>query len=136
MWTSLNRYREAALLFLRVALGAFFIYVHGWPKLAGGITRWKIAGDAMRHAGITFAPEFWGFMAAFAESIGCAFFVLGLFFRPACLLLVITMTMASLTELNSDARNPLLEASHAIELGIVFFALLFVGPGKYSFDKS
>lgn len=135
MWTSLTRYREAALLFLRVALGSFFIYVHGWPKLAGGSTRWEAIGGAMRHVGITFAPEFWGFMAAFAESIGCGFFILGLFFRPACLLLLITMIMAALSDLNSGARNPLLEASHAIEMSIVFFALLFVGPGKYSLDK-
>ncbi|RZK26274.1 MAG: DoxX family protein, partial [Flavobacterium sp.] len=26
-------------------------------------------------------------------------------------------------------------ASHAIELGIVFFSLIFIGPGKYSVDK-
>ena len=26
-------------------------------------------------------------------------------------------------------------ASHAIELAIVFFGLIFIGPGKYSVDK-
>ncbi len=26
-------------------------------------------------------------------------------------------------------------ASHAIELGIVCFGLIFIGPGKYSIDK-
>jgi putative oxidoreductase len=29
----------------------------------------------------------------------------------------------------------ILAASHAIELGILFFSLLFIGPGRYSVDK-
>ena len=29
----------------------------------------------------------------------------------------------------------LLAASHAIELGILFFSLLFIGPGRYSVDR-
>ena len=28
-----------------------------------------------------------------------------------------------------------LGASHAIEVGVVFLALLFIGPGSYSIDK-
>jgi putative oxidoreductase len=27
------------------------------------------------------------------------------------------------------------DAAHAIELGILFFSLIFIGPGKYSVDK-
>ena len=130
--TSLTRFREFGLLFLRVALGAFFIYVHGWPKLAGGLAGWEKLGHSMQVLHIHFAPAFWGFLAAFSESIGAALLLLGFLFRPACILLVITMTVASLTQI----KHGLAEASHPIELAILFFALIFIGPGKYSIDKS
>ena len=132
MWNSLSKYREGALLFFRLALGTFFIWVHGWPKLAGGVTTWKKYGLTMKHIGIDFWPVFWGFMAAFSESIGCVLFALGLFFRPACLLLLITMTVAAIADYHGGG---VLRASHAAEMAIVFFTFLFLGPGKYSIDK-
>ena len=132
MWKNLSNFRDGALLFLRVALGSFFIYAHGWPKLAGGLARWKVIGAAMKHLGITFWPGFWGFMAAFSESIGVAFLILGLFFRPSALLLVITMSVVALSEYRAHGLG---EASHALELALVFTALIFIGPGKYSIDK-
>ena len=132
MWKNLSNYRDAALLFLRVTLGTVFIYLHGWPMLAGGLARWKVDGAAMRHVGISFWPGFWGFMAAFSESIGVGLLIVGLCFRPSCLLLVITMTVAALSHYHAHGLG---EASHALELGLVFAALIFVGPGKYSVDQ-
>jgi len=133
MWSRLNNYRDVALLFLRLSLGSFFIYVHGWPKLAGGLPKWKALGAAMKHVGITFWPAFWGFMAAFSESIGMALLIVGLAFRPSCLLLTITMSVAALSEYRAHGLG---EASHPIELALVFAALIFIGAGKYSVDKS
>ena len=133
MWKNLSNFRDGALLFLRIAFGGFFIYTHGWPKLAGGLAKWKLLGAmGMKPLGITFWPGFWGFMAAFAESIGVGFLILGLFFRPSCLLLVITMGVAALSEYRAHGLG---EASHAIELALIFTALIFIGPGKYSIDK-
>ena len=133
MWKNLSNFRDGALLFLRIAFGGFFIYAHGWPKLAGGLAKWKLLGSmGMKPLGITFWPGFWGFMAAFSESIGVGFLILGLFFRPSCLLLVITMGVAALSEYRSHGLG---EASHALELALVFTALIFIGPGKYSIDK-
>ena len=86
----------------------------------------------MKHLGITFWPGFWGFMAAFSESVGVALIVLGLLFRPSCLLLAVTMGVAALSEYHSHGVG---EASHAIELGLLFTALIFIGPGRYSIDK-
>ncbi|MDR3405865.1 MAG: DoxX family protein [Chthoniobacter sp.] len=132
MWKTLSNYRDAALLFLRVTLGLEFIYLYGWPRLAGGLAKWKAVGMAMHHVGITFWPAFWGFMAAFSESIGMGLFIIGLAFRPSCALLIITMTVAALSEYHG---HHLSEASHPLELALVFITLLFVGPGKYSFDQ-
>jgi len=132
MWKNLSNYRDAALLFLRVTLGTLFIYVHGWRNLAGGLARWKVVGGAMKHVGISFWPAFWGFMAAFSETIGVGLLIVGLAFRPSCVLLVITMAVAAISDYHQHGLGA---ASHALELCLVFIALIFVGPGKYSVDQ-
>ena len=132
MWSSLNKYSDLALLFLRIAIGSLMIWLQGWPNLARGLGRWKQLGGAMKHLGITFLPQMWGFIAAFSESVGCVFFILGLFFRPAALLLGLTMVIAAIMEVRVNGWG---RAHHALNLAILFFTLLFVGPGKYSVDK-
>ncbi|HYR59170.1 MAG TPA: DoxX family protein [Chthoniobacteraceae bacterium] len=133
MWKNLSNFSDVALLFLRLALGSLIIWIHGWPKLAGGLAKWKAIGGAMKHVGITFWPAFWGFMCAFSESIGMGLIVLGLLFRPSCAMLVITMAVATVSELRM--HHGWNGASHPLELALVFFALMFVGPGKYSVDR-
>ena len=78
---------QAGLLLLRVGIGVS-IFFHGLPKITGGPETWTAIGGTMSNLGINFAPTFWGFMAAFAETIGGILFALGLFFRPAALLLI------------------------------------------------
>lgn len=95
---------------------------------------WTQIGGTMKIIGIDFFPVGWGFMAAATEAFGGLFLLLGLFFRPANLLLLFTMIMASLVHL-TDPKQGIMDASHAIELGVVFLGLVFLGPGKYSVDK-
>jgi putative oxidoreductase len=132
--TSLTKFRDWGLLFLRVALGGFYIYIHGWRNLAGGVQHWHELGLATRYVGIHFAPVFWGLMAALSETLGCVLFILGFLFRPACLFLFITLFVASAMHLGKGQGWH--TASEAVELAIVFFSFLFIGPGKYSLDKS
>ena len=131
----LGHYSGAGLLRMRIGLGAMMI-THGYPKLMGGTDLWTKIGGAMSMVGIYAYPTFWGFMAAFAESICALFVILGLWFRPACILISFTMMIAAMHHL-TDAKTttPLGDASHAIELAFAFFGLIFVGPGKYSVDK-
>ncbi len=131
--TWLSKYREFGLLLLRLGIGGMFAFSHGWPKIAGGVEKWRAIGGAMRHLGINFAPEFWGFMAATAEFGGGILLILGFFFRPACALLAFTMLVAAVTL--TRAEGSIFAASHPIELGIVFLALILIGPGKYSIDR-
>lgn len=129
---NLGKYRNTGLLLLRIGLGAMFI-IHGFPKLAGGPSGWTGLGGNMKVIGIDFLPIFWGFMAAATETFGGFLLIVGLFFRPALILLIFTMIIAALVHFGKG--DGLGGASHAIELGIVFFGLIFIGPGKYSVDK-
>jgi len=129
---NLGKYRNTGLLLLRIGVGVMFI-IHGFPKLAGGPKGWEGLGGSMNVIGIDFLPVFWGFMAAATETFGGFLLIVGLFYRPACILLVFTMIIAALVHFGKG--DGLQGASHAIELGIVFFSLIFIGPGKYSVDK-
>lgn len=129
---SKRRYFHTGLLILRIGIGVMFI-VHGAPKLLGGPERWESIGSNMQYLGITFLPAFWGFMAGFAEAVGGLCLILGIFFVPACILLSITMVIATVRHL--ALGEGLTAASHAIEAGILFFSLIFIGPGKYRISR-
>jgi putative oxidoreductase len=106
--------------------------VHGLPKLMGGPEMWKGIGGAMGNLGVTQVPVVWGFLAGLAEAGGGVCLMLGFAFRPACLVMAFTMGVAVLHHFSrGDSLNT---ASHAIEAGVVFLSLLFIGPGRYSVD--
>ncbi len=129
---NLGKYKNTGLLITRLGLGAMMV-LHGYPKILGGPSLWLKLGGAMAAIGIKFMPVFWGFMAASTETFGGILLFLGLFFRPALLLLFFTMFIAAAMHIyKGDGIN---EAAHAIELAFVFAGLLFIGPGKYSVDK-
>ena len=72
-------------------------------------------------------------MAAATETFGGLLLIIGLAFRPVCVLLVINLIIAALMHLGKG--DGLQGAAHAIEDAIMFLGLLFIGPGIYSIDK-
>lgn len=129
----LGKYSDLALLFVRIGLGLMMVF-HGWPKLAGGAEKWGQVGGAMGVIGVTFFPVFWGLMAALAETLGGVLLAIGFLTRLNCIALAFVMVIAAMMHMN--AGDGLKVASHAIELGIVFVGLVFIGPGKFSVDRS
>ena len=117
---------------MRIGLGIMMM-LHGYPKLLAGAEKWEAVGSSMKYLGITFAPTLWGLLAATTETFGGFLIVIGLAFRPVCILLTFTMVVAATMYLKSSANY--MDASQAIEVGFVFFGLIFIGPGKYSIDK-
>ena len=130
IWNALEKHRDAGLLVLRLGFGLGFLFYHGWGKLAGGPERWAQVGGAMDRFGIGFGHTFFGFMASFSESIGGLLIALGLFFRPACALLFITMFVATVNHYATGRGTP----AHAAKNAMLFLGQLFVGPGRYSLD--
>jgi putative oxidoreductase len=128
----LTKYSSFGLLILRIGLGIMMIF-HGYPKLAGGPEKWEKLGGSLSNFGIEVYPVVFGLLAALAEALGGVLIVLGLAFRAACFFLLITMIVAATNHLMKG--DPFMSASHAIELGFVFFGLFFVGPGRFSVDK-
>jgi len=130
--SNLGNYRNFGLLIIRIGLGIMFIY-HGYPLLGGGVKTWEGLGSATKYAGIHFWPVAWGLLAAAVETFGGFMLIIGLAFRPVCLLLLINLVVAALFHFGKG--EGLDGAAHAIEDAIMFAGLLFVGPGKYSMDK-
>src|SRR5680860_463888 len=101
-----DRWIDIGLLVLRLGFGLGFVYFHGWDKLMGGPERWAGVGASVEHLGIGFGHTFFGFLAAFAESIGGLLIALGLFFRPAALLLAGTMFVAWVMHITTGNGTP------------------------------
>lgn len=132
IFDNLAKHKDFGLLIIRIGLGIMFIY-HGAPKLAGGPEQWEKLGGSMKVVGIHFAPVVWGFLAAVTETFGGLLLMIGLLFRPVCILLVINLIVAALVHFSKG--DGLFGAAHAIEDGIIFLGLIFIGPGLYSIDK-
>jgi putative oxidoreductase len=122
---------DTGLLVLRLGTGLMFALVHGWPKLAGGVTNWKAVGGAFtRLIGISVMPEFWGFLAMLSEFGGGLCLIAGVLFRPACALIFFTMSVAAVSIIRGGYGFG--SASQPVELAIVVAALFLIGPGKFT----
>lgn len=131
-WKKLDGFSDLGLLVMRTGIGALFMIVHGFPKLAGGPQKWASVGQSVSYLGIHFGYTGWGLAATVAETLGGLLLILGFAHRPAALSLFVTMVVASIWKYYPfggwDA------AAHPAAMAVVCLGLLFTGPGKYSFD--
>ena len=130
VWNFLEKYRDIGLLIMRLGFGFGFFWFHGKAKLMGGSEAWTGYGSRMELIGIDFWHTFFGFLAAFSESIGGLMIATGFLFRPAAAMLGFTMFIAMLSHLISGQGNP----GHAFKNLFALSGLVFIGPGKYSLD--
>ncbi len=128
---SFDRCRDWGLLVLRVGIGLMFM-AHGLPKVMGGAPLWTQLGGALPIGGPPVVHTILGFLAAMSEFGGGLMLALGLFTRLAAFFLFFTMAVAvSFHMRKGDDFNAY---SHAAEACILFFSLIWIGPGKYSLD--
>jgi putative oxidoreductase len=123
---------DIGLLVIRVGIGIMFV-IFGYPKLVGGPEKWAALGAAMGAVGITFAPAFWGFMAAVSEFVGGIALILGLLVRPFAFLLMGTMIVATTMLIRGGAE--LIKFSHALDMAIVFAGLVVTGGGSVAIGR-
>ena len=127
---------DLAVLGLRLFVGVCFV-VHGLGKLGvvgsgnmAGFTAWL---DSL---GVPMAP-LQARIAMASEITGGTLLALGLFARPACALLFVTMLVAG--HLGHRGAGYLITndppgAEYTINLAVVCAALFLTGPGGYSLD--
>lgn len=118
---------------MRVSLGVLFVILTG-PVLLAGPARWAAFGGAVKNIGLHSHFEVWGFFGALAGCVGAALMIFGLFFRVGVLLVLAITLIYTLAAVHGGGG--MRAALAAIELCLMLVGLLFVGPGKYSVDKT
>ncbi len=125
-----------ALLVGRVLIGFCFI-VHALGKL-GVVGTGNMQGfvEWLESLGVPYAPV-QARMAMLSELIGGGLLALGLFTRPACVLLMGTMIVAG--RLGHRGSGYLITneppgAEYTINLAVICFVFLLLGPGAASLD--
>lgn len=132
IWTGMTKYANMGLLILRLGIGVSFL-IHGFLKFQGGADVLTRVGSAMSNFGIHGGHYALGLAAALGEMLGGLLFLFGAFFRPACLLLTSIMIVAVTSHV---ARGDGFHGyAHAMKMLILFVAMFFVGPGKFSVDR-
>ena len=126
----LAKYREFGLLLLRVSLGVVFIIVVA-PVLLGGNGAWSRFGSGIRVLGLHSHFGAWGFVGALLVCIGAILMIFGLFFRLGVLFCLAVAILHAF-----GASRNLHTALLPTEVCAVLLSVLFIGPGKYSVDKT
>ena len=123
--------RNIGLLVLRLVVGYFLFFNHGLDKLIAGPEKWvKLGSLGMGSLGISFGHVFFGFIAAFSESICALLVFVGLMTRPASIFIILTMGVAGLFHLGRG-ESP----ESAFLYLAAYLAIFLMGSGKYSIDR-
>ena len=129
-------HEHLALFLARMAIGVCFV-IHGLGKL-GLVGTGNMRGfvDWLESLGVPFAP-IQARMAMASEITGGSLLALGLFTRPACLLLIFTMIVAG--RIGHKGAGYLITnnppgAEYTINLAVICGLFFALGPGGLSLD--
>lgn len=128
----LAKYREAGLLLIRVSIGVLFI-LYTAPALIGGPRAWAHFGAGAEHFGFHSHLQLWGFVGSLLGCLGGVLMIFGLFFRIGVLLVLVLAIGYALAVYEGTGFRVALPS---IEMCFVLAGILFIGPGKYSIDKT
>jgi putative oxidoreductase len=125
-----GRWASVGLLLLRLSVGVLMIH-HGQEKLADPQ---QFANTYVASLHLPF-PLFFAYAAGFSELIGSWLVILGLLTPVGALALSGTMTVAAYQHISTAGLN-----IYVLELVLLYLggslALLFNGPGRFSFDAA
>ena len=127
---------DGALLIARLFIGVCFV-IHALGKL-GLVGTGNMQGfvEWLESLNVPFAP-IQARVAMLSELVGGSLLALGLFTRPACALLVVTMIVAG--RLGHRGAGYLITndppgAEYTVNLAVICLCLALFGPGAYSLD--
>jgi putative oxidoreductase len=127
---SLEKLKPLALLLLRFALGAVFIY-HGYPKLFGHAR--ETVEDFIRMG----LPGYFAYVSGLIEFFGGCMLIAGLFTRVAGLLLAIELAIG-IWKAGQLVRDPMAVRTYEspLVLAVSAFAVATLGAGVVSLDQA
>ena len=130
-FSSTDLSQNGGILLLRISSSVLLLMNHGWDKIISGADKWTGLGrTGLMPLGIEHFHTFFGFMAAFSESICAVLVVIGLLTRPAAALITITMLVGANFHISLGKGSP----EMALMYGIIFLSIGLLNPGKYSLD--
>src|SRR2546423_7175166 len=127
----LNTLQPVALLVLRIALAIIFL-AHGYPKLAHLRGNAQMQGFFVEHG----LPGYFLYVAGVLETFGGVLLLLGLFARPAALLLAGEMCVAIWKVHSAHGYLAVHDYEFPLTLVVACFALATIGAGAFSLDNA
>ncbi|QKF72872.1 putative membrane protein, DoxX family [Aliarcobacter faecis] len=119
-------------LILRVSIAGLMLF-HGFFKLFNGIDGIK---GLVTNAGL---PEFLAYGVYFGEIIFPILIIIGLYTRISSLFFALTMVFAIFLAHGNDLFSLGKTGAPVIELALIYLltsiSIMFIGAGKFSFDK-
>lgn len=120
------------LLFYRLALGISMFY-HGYLKYVSGEQGLYKVGAMLSALGVSSGFEvILGTIASYAEMVGGILLIIGLFTRIGTLLVVGTLAVATILNLNGNFFS----WDYPSQMAFGAIMLFFAGAGRYSLDKA
>ena len=125
-------YINFGLLFYRLALGISMFY-HGYLKYVSGEQGLYKVAAMLSALGVPSGFEvILGTIASYAEMVGGILLIIGLFTRIGTLLVVGTLAVATILNLNGNFFS----WDYPSQMGFGAIMLFFAGAGRYSLDKA
>ena len=125
-------YINFGLLFYRLALGISMFY-HGYLKYVSGEQGLYKVGAMLSALGVSSGFEvILGTIASYAEMVGGILLIIGLFTRIGTLLVVRTLAVATILNLNGNFFS----WDYPSQMAFGAIMLFFAGAGRYSLDKA
>lgn len=123
------------LFVVRVGVGGLLAVGHGYGKMfGGGFGPGEALVGGLEQLGVP-APLLSAWLTTIAEFVGASLLALGLFTRPAALMVAINMAVAAFV---GHQHDPVFGAPPSKELALLYLLpsvmLLFTGAGRISID--
>lgn len=128
---SASKTADFGLLLMRVFVGISVI-IFGFAPLFEGPDEWGDMGKNLAIFGISYAPEFWGFVGCLVAVFGGILFTLGAFARTASVFLFLVSVVATVSQFGLwwNTVSGFKDWVYPATLAFVFLGFAFVGPGN------